>query len=181
MNFPPIVFNDSEFPSLLLSNHPNQYVSTLIESQNILKKLLKFEKKEKNNFQSNVINWLKSCNKEKLIKYFSINSQWFIDILKEMYIIAKYYPDAKFIYNASTKNIQSNLSFFKLFDNKELDNYKPQYSDYFYLVNNDEDGVIDLGKKPEKENIQIKFLDIIRYLTLPKNKNDEKYFFVIIM
>ena len=177
MNFPPIVFNDSEFPSLLLSNHPNQYVSTLIESQNILKKLLKFEKKEKNNFQSNVINWLKSCNKEKLIKYFSINSQWFIDILKEMYIIAKYYPDAKFIYNASTKNIQSNLSFFKLFDNKELDNYKPQYSDYFYLVNNDEDGVIDLGKKPEKENIQIKFLDIIRYLTLPKNKNDEKYFF----
>ena len=33
--------------------------------------------------------------------------------------IAKYYPDAKFIYNASTKNIQSNLSFFKLFDNKE--------------------------------------------------------------
>ena len=177
MNFPPIVFNDPNFSSLLSTNHPNQFASTLIESQNILKKLLKFETKEKNNFQSNVINWLKSSSRNKLIKYFTINSQWFIDILKEMYIIAKYNPDSKFIYNASTKNIPSYLSFFKLFDNKELDKYKPQYSDYFYLNNDDEDGVIDLGKKPEKENKQIKFLDSIRYLTLPKNKNDEKKFF----
>ena len=177
MNFPPVIFDNPKFSSILSTSHPNQYASILIESQNILKKLLKFETKEKNNFQSNVINWLKQSSPDKLIKYFSFNSLWFTDILKEMYIIAKYHPNPKFIYNPSTKNIQINLLFFNLFENNKLDNYNPRYNDYFYLHNNDEDGVIDLGKKSEKENIQIKFLEAIRYLTLPKNKNEEKNFY----
>ena len=115
MNFPPVIFDNPKFSSILSTSHPNQYGSILIESQNILKKLLKFETKEKNNFQSNVINWLKQSSPDKLIKYFSFNSLWFTDILKEMYIIAKYHPNPKFIYNPSTKNIQINLLFFNLF------------------------------------------------------------------
>ena len=75
MNFPPIVFNDPKFSSLITKSHQNQYISSLIESQNLLKKLSKFETKE-NNFQSNVINWLKTSKKNQIIKYFSINSQW---------------------------------------------------------------------------------------------------------
>ena len=177
MNFPPVVFNDRRFASLITTSHPNQYNSSLISFQNILKKLSKFETKE-NNFQANVINWLKSCNKSQLIKYFSINSQWFVDILKEMCIIAKFRPDIKFIFNASTKNGTVLISFFKLFDNKFIGQYLPQYTEYFTLYDNCDDGVIDLGKKPEKENIQIKFLDNLRYLTLSKNKNEgKKYFF----
>jgi len=55
--------------------------------------------------------------------------------------------------------------------------------------NNDDEGVIDLGKKKKKNknknsldensNIQFKFLDNIRYLTLSlsKSKNGEKFFF----
>ena len=177
MNFPPVIFNDPKFELIISSSHPNQYNSSLISIQNIFKKLSKFETNE-NNFQANVINWLKSCNKSQLIKYFSINSQWFVDILKEMSIIAKFRPDAKFIFNASTKNKHYILSFFNLLDNNTIEKYLPQYSEYFTLYENCEDGVIDLGKKPEKENIQLKFLDNIRYLTLSKNKNEgKKYFF----
>ena len=177
MNFPPIVFNHPKLSSLLTTSHPNQYNSSLISFQNILKKLSKFETKE-NNFQLNVINWLKSCNKSQLIKYFSINSQWFVDILKEMSIIAKFRPDSKFIFNAATKNDSIIISFFKLFDNNYIGQYMPQYKEYFTLYENGDEGVIDLGKKPEKENIQIKFLDNLRYLTLSKNKNEgKKYFF----
>ena len=110
MNFPPIIFHDLKFAALRTKSHPNQYISPLIESQNLLKKLSKFETNE-NNFQSNVINWLKSSNSNKnlLIKYFSINSQWFVDILREMIIIAKFRPDTKFIFNPSTQNIYNNL------------------------------------------------------------------------
>ena len=180
MNFPPIIFRDPRFSSLITKSHQNQYISPLIASQNLLKKLSKFETNE-NNFQSNVINWLKSysSNKDLLIKYFSINSQWFVDIVREMIIIAKFRPNSKFIFNPSTQNIYNNLPFFNLFDLNNIDEYKPKFSDYFTLDKNDEEeGFIDLGKKESKDNIQIKFLDNIRYLTLSKNKNeDKKYFF----
>ena len=178
MNFPPIIFHDLKFPALITKSHPNQYISPLIESQNLLKKLSKFETNE-NNFQSNVINWLKSSNSNKnlLIKYFSINSQWFVDILREMIIIAKFRPDTKFIFNPSTQNIYNNLSFFNLFDINKIEEYNPIFSDYFSIYkDNEEEGFIDLGKKESKDNFQIKFLDNIRYLTLTKNEG-KKYFF----
>ena len=181
MNFPPIVFNDPKFSSLITRSHQNQQISSLIESQNLLKKLSKFETKE-NNFQSNVINWLKTSNKNQLIKYFSINSQWFVHILREMAIIAKYRPNSKFIFNPPIKTIKNiyddDLPFFYLFDNNNKEKYKPNYEDYFTLYEKSEEGFIDLGKKIDKENIQIKFLKKIRYLTLSKSHNNgKKYFF----
>ena len=96
-----------------------------------------------------------------------------------MIIIAKYRPNSKFIFNPSTQNIDNDLPFFHLFDLNNINEYKPNYGDYFTLDKNDEDeGFIDLGKKENKDNIQIKFLDNIRYLTLSKNKNEgKKYFF----
>ena len=47
MNFPPIIFNDPKFSSLITKSHPNQQTSTLIAAQNYLKKLSKFETNEK--------------------------------------------------------------------------------------------------------------------------------------
>ena len=175
MNFPPIVFNDPKFSSLITKSHQNQYISSLIESQNLLKKLSKFETKE-NNFQSNVINWLKTSNKNQIIKYFSINSQWFVDILREMIIISKYRPNTKFIFNASTKTFDNDLPFFNLFDHNKINDYKPNYNNYFTIYEDSEEGLIDLGKKTDKENIHVKFLENIRYLTLSKN-GSKKYFF----
>ena len=178
MNFPPIIFNDPKFSSLITKSHPNQQTSTLIAAQNYLKKLSKFEINEKNIFQSNVINWLKSANKNQLIKYFSIYSPWFVDILQEMTIISKYRPNAKFIFLPDPKTKSIDLPFFYLFDNKNLDKYQPKYTDYFTSYDDNEEGVIDLGKKTEKENIHVKFLENIRYLTLSKNKKEgKKYFF----
>ena len=177
MNFPPIVFNDPKFSSLITKTHSNKYISSLIESQNFLKKLTRFEtKKINNNFQTNVISWLKTLNQKQLIKCFSLNCQWFIDVLREMLIIVKYNHNTKFIFNAypNIPNQDLNLSFFNLFDNNNIESYKPVYTDYFTIDNNAEDGFIDLGKKPGKENIQFKFLDYIRYLTLSKNKNEGK-------
>ena len=175
MNFPPIVFNDPKFSSLLTKPHQNQHISSLTDSQNLLKKLSKFETKE-NNFQSNVINWLKASNKNQLIKYFSISSQWFVDILREMVIISKYRTNTKFIFNASTKTLDNDLPFFNLFDHNKIKEYKPNYTDYFTIYEDSEEGLIDLGKKTDKENIHFKFLENIRYLTLSKT-GSKKYFF----
>ena len=192
MNFPPIIFHDIRFPSIMVNNHLNQFSSTLISSQNILKKLLKFDTKE-NNFQSNVINWLKNLNKNQLIKYFTINSQWFVDILRDMLIVTKYHPNAQFMFNPPTANLSYKVPFFNLFNQNDIRDYKPRFTDYFMITelsnNNDDEGVIDLGKKKKKNknknsldensNIQFKFLDNIRYLTLSlsKSKNGEKFFF----
>ena len=175
MNFPPIVFNDPKFSSLLTKSHQNQHIFSLIESQNLLKKLTKFETKE-NNFQSNVINWLKASNKNQLIKYFSISSQWFVDILREMVIISKYRPNTKFIFNASTKTFDNDLPFFNLFDHNKIKEYKPNYTNYFTIYEDSEEGLIDLGKKTDKENIHFKFLENIRYLTLSKSGSKKNFF-----
>ena len=77
MNFPPVLFNNQD-----LSNNYHNRIHTsisLIPYQNLCKKLLKFENKDPN-FQSNVINWIKTLNIQQLIKYFSFKNQWFADI-----------------------------------------------------------------------------------------------------
>ena len=82
MNFPPILFYDPRF-SKIFSNYPNQNTSSIFSYQNLYKKLLKFENKD-NNLQSSVINWLKTLTKIQLVKYFSFNNQWIVDILHQM-------------------------------------------------------------------------------------------------
>ena len=62
MNFPPIIYYDQRYANLATNNYPNQNSSSIISYQNLYKKLLKFENKDKS-FQSNVIIWLKSLSK----------------------------------------------------------------------------------------------------------------------
>ena len=62
MNFPHIIFYDQRYSNLSTNSYPNQNSSSLISYQNLYKKLLKFENKDKS-FQSNVIIWLKSLSK----------------------------------------------------------------------------------------------------------------------
>ena len=185
MNFPPILFYDSRFSKIFTKN-PTQNSASLFSYQNLYKKLLKFENKDKD-FQSNVINWLKTLTKIQLVKYFSFNNQWLIDILHEMILISNNNPDQKYNFNASIKSKDVILSFFNLLNQETLELYKPIYTEYFSM--SDTSGYINLSKKTEEEKLQKRFIDNIRYLTIPTNiqnsnnnnnnkeKNKEKYFF----
>ena len=189
MNFPPIIFYDQRYSNLSTNNYPNQNSSTIISYQNLYKKLLKFENKDKA-FQSNVISWLKSLSKIQLIKYISISNQWLVDVLHEMIVINNCKPSTKFLFNPSIRNKakEEDFSFYMLFEQENMSLYEPNFADYFSICNKN---YINLGKMTEKEIIQKKFIDNIRFLTISTNiqnnnknsgKNDkekqnEKFFF----
>ena len=174
MNFPPILFYDQRFANISTNNYPNQFSSSIISYQNIYKKLLKFENKDKN-LQQSVITWLKSLSKIQLIKYFSIGNQWLVDILHEMILISVFKPSTKYIFNPSIKNKEPILSFYNLLEQEKLYLYNPSFSDYFTMCDS---GFINLGKISEQEKIQKRFIDYIRYLTIPTNSqvNNNYYF-----
>ena len=175
MNFPPILFYDQRFANISTNNYPNQFSSSIISYQNIYKKLLKFESKGKN-LQQNVITWLKSLSKIQLIKYFSIGNQWLVDILHEMILIGIFKPSTKYIFNPSIKNKEPILSFYNLLEQEKLYLYNPSFSDYFTMCDS---GFINLGKISEKDKIQKRFIDYIRYLTIPTNNQvNSNYYFL---
>ena len=104
MNFPPILFHNEKFPSLLNQNH-SETTSTINTFQNLCKKLLKYESKE-SNFEQSIISWIKSLDISQLFKYFSFKNQWLVDILHEMILIsnAKPYIKFKFIPNINCQS-----------------------------------------------------------------------------
>ena len=165
MNFPPILFYDQRFAIISTNNYPNQFSSSITSYQNICKKLLKYENKDKN-LQQSVITWLKSLSKIQLIKYFSINNHWLVDVLHEMIIISILKPNIKYIFNPSIKNKEPVLSFYDLFEQENMFLYNPSFSDYFTMCDS---GFINLGKASEQEKIQKRFLDYIRFLTIQTN------------
>ena len=183
MNFPPILFNNEKFPSLLSQNH-SQTESSIISFQNLCKKLLKYENKE-SNFEQSIISWIKSLDLPQLLKYFSFKNHWLVDILHEMILInsSKPYIKFKFIPSPSqssssekepqdTKPLISCLNF--LFFNKE----SPKFSDYFNIV--DEGLVLLTRGKSEGEQRRQELVDSIRYVTLNsriQNYNEEKNIF----
>ena len=172
MNFPPILFYDQRFANISTNNYPNQFSSSLISYQNLYKKLIKFENKDKS-FQQSVITWLKSLSKIQLIKYFSFSNQWLVDVLHDMILISICKPSTRFIFNPSIKNKEVILSYYNLFDQENIYLYNPNFSDYFTEC---ESGFINLSKNSEQDKIQKRFLDHIRYLTIPiNNQNNYNY------
>ena len=176
MNFPPILFNNEKFPSLLSQSH-SQTSITINSFQTLCKKLLKYDNKE-SNFEQGIITWLKSLDISQLFKYFSFKNQWLVDILHEMILIsnAKPYIKFKFIPNINsqssekekepqdTKPLISYLYF--LFSNKE----SPKFSDYFNIV---EEGFVLLSRgKSEGELRRQELVDNIRYVTLNSGNNN---------
>ena len=148
MNFPPILFNNEKFPSLINQNH-SPTSSTITSFQNLCKKLLKYENKE-SNFEQSITSWIKSLNISQLFKYFSFKNSWLVDILHEMILISNSKPYIKFKFIPSfnpkpsiekepqdTKPLISYLYF--LFSNKE----SPKFSDYFNIV---EEGFVLLSR-----------------------------------
>jgi len=180
MNFPPILFYDPKFQNLFSNNYMNQNLSSLASYQNLYKKLIKFENKDKK-FQSNVISWLKTLKEYQKIKYFSFGNQWFIDILHHLILIYDFNNEQKFIFSPATKNKDNNnvLTYLNFLEKKIL-SYNPCFADYFTLLDS---GVINLsGNKNNQEKPQTIFLNNIRYITLSKNNQlinniEEKYFF----
>ena len=155
MNFPPIIYYDQRYANLATNNYPNQNSSSIISYQNLYKKLLKFQNRDKD-FQSSVLNWVKKLSKIQLIKYFSISNQWFVDVLHEMILISIYKPSTKYIFNPSIKNNKEPiLSFYNLFNQEHLNLYNPIFENYFQLC---ESGYINLGKETEQEKNNKKFL-----------------------
>ena len=185
MNFPPILFNNEKFPTLLTQNH-SQTSSTILSFQNLCKKLLKYENKE-SNFEQSIISWLKSLDISQLFKYFSFKNPWLVDILHEMVLInnSKPYMKFKFIPGPGfqspsedkepqdTKPLISYINF--LYLNKE----SPKFSDYFNII--DEDTVMLCRGKSEGEQRRQELVDSIRYVTLNSGninyKEDEKNFY----
>ena len=173
MNFPPVIFYNQNFSSLFTNNYTNQNSSSLIPYQTLCKKLLKFENKDPS-FQSNVITWIKSLNINQLIKYFSFKNQWIVDILHEMILIYNSKQDIKFQF------IQSNSED----ENKEQQDKKiityinfllyqkecPKFTDFFIMK---DEGLIYLSRRRSREEkLKKKFIDNIRYITLPSNSKN---------
>ena len=171
MNFPPILFYDQRYSNISTNIYPMQNSSSIISYQNLYRKLLKFENKDKN-FQSSVINWLKTLTKIQLIKYFSFSNQWLVDIIHEMIIISKYNPSTKYIFKPAIRNKEEILSFFNLFEQNNISLYKPDYADYFQVCDS---GYINLSAKSYPEKLQKKFIDYIRYLTIPSNTQNNNF------
>ena len=183
MNFPPILFNNEKFPSLINQNH-SPTSSTITSFQNLCKKLLKYENKE-SNFEQSITSWMKSLNISQLFKYFSFKNSWLVDILHEMILISNSKPYIKFKFIPSfnpkpsiekepqdTKPLISYINF--LFFNKE----SPKFSDYFNIV--DEGFVLLTRGKSEGEQRRQELVNNIRYVTLNNginnynNKDEEK-------
>ena len=177
MNFPPVLFSNQDFSSQISNNYSNRNSSSLFQYQILCKKLLKFENKDQN-FQSNVINWIKSLEIQQLIKYFSLKNKWFTDILHEMILISDSKQDLKykFIEASSTEteqkepqNTKSNTYMNFLISQKE----NPRFFDYFYIC---DDGLISLSRnKSPEEKLKKKFIDNIRYITLTSNDSTSTY------
>ena len=173
MNFPPVLFLNQDFSTLFTNNYSNRNSSSLIQYQILCKKLIKFENKEQN-FQANVINWIKSLEIQQLIKYFSFKNKWFTDILHEMILISDSKQDLKysFIEASNTETEQKEpqntkfLSYLNfLFSQKEC----PRFFDYFII---NDDGLVSLSRnKTPEEKLKKKFIDSIRYISLSSNDN----------
>ena len=164
MNFPPIIFYDQRYANISTNTYQIQN-SSIISYQNLYKKLLKFENKDEK-LQSSVINWLKTLKKIQLIKYFSFSNQWIVDIIHEMIIISKYNPNTKYMFNPSMRNKETIISFYNLFDSKNISAYNPKFEDYFSIS---EAGIINLSLPKDADKLQKKIIDYIRYLTIPSN------------
>ena len=167
MNFPPVLFYNQDFSYLFTNNYNNYNSSSLIPYQTLCKKLLKFENKDPN-FQSSVINWVKSLNIQQLIKYFSFKSQWFVDILHEMILISDSRQDLKYKFISGREKNPKFTSYINfLYSEKEC----PRFSDYFNIC--DDEGLISLSRsKSPEEILKKKFIDNIRYITLPSHSQN---------
>ena len=174
MNFPPVLFYNQNFLNLLTNNYTNQNSSNLISYQNLCKKLLKFENKDAN-FQTSVINWIKSLSKFQLIKYCSFKNQWFVDVLHELILISNSNQNIKYKFITPSNSEQENkepqdtkvLTYINfLLEQKE----QPRFYDYFNLCN---EGLINLSEnKTEGDKMKKKFIDNIRYITLSSNSSN---------
>ena len=177
MNFPPVLFSNQDFSNQISNNYSSRNSSYLFQYQILCKKLLKFENKDQN-FQSNVINWIKSLEIQQLIKYFSFKNKWFTDILHEMILISDSKQDLKYKFieasNCETEqkepqNTKSNTYMNFLISQKE----NPRFFDYFYIC---DDGLISLSRnKSPEEKLKKKFIDNIRYITLTSSDSTSTY------
>ena len=172
MNFPTVLFYNQNFSTLFTNTYSNHNSYSLIPYQILCKKLLKFENNDQD-FQSNVINWIKSLEMKQLIKYCSFKNQWIVDVLHEMILISDSNTDLhyQFIPSSNSENdikeqntkLITYINF--LYSQKEC----PRFSDYFKIH---EEGYISLSRKKkldEKEKAKKKFIESIRYTTLSSN------------
>ena len=158
MNFPPVLFNNLD------CSYSNS--SSFVQYQILCKKLIKFEKKE-TNFQSNVINWIKSLKIQQLIKYFSFKSQWFVDILHEMILISDSRQDLKYKFVTVNEKNEKDTSYMNLYPEEQ----QPKFSNYFNIC--DDEGLISLSRNKTPEiKLKKKFIDNIRYITLSSNSHN---------
>ena len=177
MNYPPALFYDENF-SKVFNSYTNQNSNTLIPYQTLAKKLLKFENKD-HNFQNSVLNWIKYLPYNKLVKYFSFKSQWFIDILQELILISTSRPETKYQFKQcqNVENSENKEEEKKIPDNSYITfllgnskNYNPKFTHYFSQIDY---GVINLSKSKKPEDIIKKqFMKSIRYVTLNTNNSN---------
>ena len=169
MNFPPVLFYNQNFSTLFTNTYSNHNSYSLIPYQNLCKKLLKFENNSQD-FQSKVINWIKSLEMKELIKYFSFKNQWFVDILHEMILINDSNKELQYQFipssNSEIGNKELNTKFITYIKFLYSQEEYPKFSDYFKFY---EGGFISLSRKKkldEKEKAKKKFIESIRYVTL---------------
>ena len=166
MNFPPILFNNEKFPTLLNQNH-SQISASIISFQNLCKKLLKYENKE-SNFEQSIISWIKSLNISQLLKYFSFKNKWLVDILHELVLISNSKPYLKFKYipnqSSNDKEPQDTKSLINCINLLFFDKITPKFSDFFNIV---DEGFVQLSRgRSEGEQRRQELVDNIRYVTL---------------
>ena len=167
MNFPPNLFNSSQYKIMLYNidtiSHNNLNINDELEfHQNLAKKLLK-NISTSENLQISVFSYLSKMSINELIKICSINSKWFIDIVHQLILFSRLESQLlKFLDEKSNNMNNENIN-----ENIILEGNN-QFTNYFETKENK---FIPLSKK-KPEDTSIDFIQSIRYLTV--NLNNEK-------
>ena len=170
MNFPPNLFNSSQYKIMLYNidtiSHNNLNINDELEfHQNLAKKLLK-NISTSENLQISVFSYLSKMSINELIKICSINSKWFIDIVHQLILFSRLESQLlKFLDEKSNNMNNDNIN-----ENIILEGNN-QFTNYFETKENK---FIPLSKK-KPENTSIDFIQSIRYLTVNLNNEKKQY------
>ena len=170
MNFPPNLFNSSQYKIMLYNidtiSHNNLNINDELEfHQNLAKKLLK-NISTSENLQISVFSYLSKMSINELIKICSINSKWFIDIVHQLILFSRLESQLlKFLDEKSNNKNNDNIN-----ENIILEGNN-QFTNYFETKENK---FIPLSKK-KPEDTSIDFIQSIRYLTVNLNNEKKQY------
>ena len=180
MNIPfPLLESISEEPKSEINSYYIQFFFN--QYQDLAKQMIKNPYLEGNNnkLQENVFTWMQGLSKCDLLKICSLNAKWLTDIYHQLVAINYSFRNIRFsLVGKETNDTDNNTCEFetKKPNNNIKDNNISLISTYFSFK--EKDKMVNISKKlSEKELLEKKFLDNIRYITVPINNislNNEK-------